>query len=132
VQLYREGRAPLLLLSGGGRRTEPEARIMRHMALARGVPETALLIEPVSRDTLENARECARLLRPRGLVSIVLVSDWTHLPRASLLFRRAGLRVMAWGGVRPGSPPRALAAIVHELTALPWGLARAYLGGLRR
>ena len=39
---------------------------MRRAAMARGIPETALLVEPYSRDTLGNARETARLLRRRG------------------------------------------------------------------
>ena len=80
VRLYREGVAPVLLLSGGGNGPEPEAEIMRHIALAHGVPPAALLIEPHSRDTVGNARETARLLRAHGLRSAVLVSDRAHLP----------------------------------------------------
>jgi len=45
----------LLVLSGGGTGSVPEAEIMRRMALARGAPEVVLLIEPGSRDTVENA-----------------------------------------------------------------------------
>ena len=60
------GAAPLLVLSGGGTGPVPEAEIMRRMARARGVREAALLVEAGSRDTLENAWETARLLRPRG------------------------------------------------------------------
>jgi uncharacterized SAM-binding protein YcdF (DUF218 family) len=93
IRLLQAGAAPLLLLSGGGSGPVPEAEIMRRMALARGVPDAALLVEPRSRDTVENARESARLLRPRGGRSVVLVSDRVHLPRAALLFRLAGLRV---------------------------------------
>jgi len=65
IHLYLAGAAPLLLLSGGGTGPVPEAELMRRMALARGVPDTALLVEPNSRDTVENANEAARLLRVR-------------------------------------------------------------------
>src|SRR5271169_4467345 len=92
IRLLQGGVAPLLLLSGGGDGPVPEAKIMRRMALARGVPEAALLVEPGSRDTVENARETARLLRSRGARSVVLVSDRVHLPRAALLFCLTGLR----------------------------------------
>ena len=103
IRLLQEGAAPLLLLSGGGDGPVPEAEIMRRMALARGVPEAALLVEPGSRDTVENARETARLLRSRGGRSVLLVSDRAHLPRAALLFRLAGLRVAGRAGVPPPS-----------------------------
>jgi len=84
VGLFHEGAAPLLVLSGGGAGPVAEAAIMRKMALRWGVPEAALLIEPFSRNTFENARESARLLGLRGFRSVLLVSDRTHLPRAIL------------------------------------------------
>jgi uncharacterized SAM-binding protein YcdF (DUF218 family) len=125
VGLFRAGAAPLIVLSGGGRGPVAEAQRMRGAALAIGVPETALLIEPRSRDTLENARETARLLRSRNLASVLLVSDRTHLPRAALLFRLAGLRVAACAAPPGSSLARAVAAALREIAALPWSLARA-------
>jgi uncharacterized SAM-binding protein YcdF (DUF218 family) len=125
VRLYREGVAPVLLLSGGGGGPEPEAQIMRRMALARGVPPAALLIEPNSRDTLGNARETAELLRSRGRRSVVLVSDRVHLPRAALLFRFAGVAIAGRAGVRSPSPLQEIGPAIRELAALPWSLARA-------
>ena len=93
IELYRAGMAPLLLFSGGGSGPVAEAEFMRDLALAAGVPETALLCEFASRNTVENARNTARLLQRRGASRIVLVSDRAHLPRAALLFRRAGIEV---------------------------------------
>ncbi len=98
---------------------------MRRAALAGGVPEAAVLIEPVSRDTLGNARETAQLLRAYQLDSVVLVSDRTHLPRAALLFRLAGVAVVGRSGVRSRSLFLEVGAMIRELAALPWSLARA-------
>ena len=128
VQLWREGRAPVLLLSGGGRGPVPEAEIMRRLALAGGVPPAALLIEPHSRDTLGNARETARLLRAHRLRSVVLVSDRAHLRRAGLLFRLAGIEIAGRCGVRARSLPGEIGQALREAAALPWSLARAILG----
>ena len=123
----------MLLLSGGGDGPVPEAEIMRRMALARGVPEAALLVEAGSRDTVENARETARLLRSRGGRSVLLVSDRTHLLRAALLFRLAGLRVAGRAGVPAPSMRREISAVVRECVKLPGSLARALRGtGPRR
>ncbi len=127
IRLYQEGAAPHLLLSGGGVGPVPEAEIMRRIALARGVPETALLVERGSRNTLENARESARLLRAHGGRSVLLVSDRSHLPRAALLFRLAGLRVAGWAGVRPRSVLWETGAAIRECATLPGSLVRALL-----
>ena len=102
IRLFEAGAAPLLVLSGGGSGPLPEAEIMRRAAIAHGVSETAMLVDTVSRNTVENARETARLLSARGLRSVLLVSDRVHLPRATLLFRLAGLRVAGRAAV-PGA-----------------------------
>ena len=120
VRLYRDGAAPLLVLSGGG----GEAEAMRRLALAAGVPEPAVICEGRSRNTVENAVECARLLRQRGIGRIVLVSHRTHLPRARLLFRFADLVVAGSAGANARSPMRALAAGLYEAVALPRSLVR--------
>jgi uncharacterized SAM-binding protein YcdF (DUF218 family) len=117
--------APVMLLSGGGSGPEPEAEIMRRAAVARGVPDAALLLEPNARDTLGNARETAVLLHSRGWHKIVLVSDRTHLPRAGLLFRLAGIEVVGRSGVHPRSALQELAAAIREAMALPRSLLRA-------
>jgi uncharacterized SAM-binding protein YcdF (DUF218 family) len=125
IRLFEVGAAPLLVLSGGGSGPVPEAELMRRAAIADGVPPTALLIDFVSRDTFENARETARLLSARGLRSVLLVSDRVHLPRAALLFRLAGLRIAGRAAVPARSLRRQAGATLREIVALPWSLLRA-------
>lgn len=98
---------------------------MRRLALAAGLPEAALVVEPASRNTWENACETSALLRRRGLRRIVLVSDRAHLLRAALLFRLAGLEIAARAGVRPRSALWELGAFCREIAALPKSLMRA-------
>jgi uncharacterized SAM-binding protein YcdF (DUF218 family) len=113
IQLYQVGAAPLLVLSGGNPGPIEEAEFMRRVALARGVPESALLVEPVSRNTLENARETARLLRSKGLQSVVLVSDRLHLLRARLPFWFAGDRFGIAAGQSGLTPDRRVKSVTH-------------------
>ena len=127
IRRFRGGAVPLLVLSGGGEGPVPEAEIMRRIALARGVPHAALLIEPKSRHTADNARETARLLAARGSHSVLLVSDRVHLPRAALLFRLAGLHVVGLAGVPASSVRREIGAALREFAALPKSLARLLL-----
>jgi uncharacterized SAM-binding protein YcdF (DUF218 family) len=124
VALYRQGAAPLLLLSGGGGHGRAEADAMAEAALAAGVPGSALLIEACSGNTVENAFLSAALLADRGLGSIVLVSERYHLFRARLLFRRAGLVVV--DSVAPPDDWRQDWPLwLREALALPRSLWRA-------
>jgi len=123
VGLYREGVAPLIVMSGGGGPVA-EAAVMRDLAQEAGMPETALLLEPESRDTFENAANTARLLQAVGKSRVVLVSDRLHLPRAARLFRRAGLDVVGVAGVPASSMRRAFGAVLYETASLMRGLFR--------
>lgn len=95
ARAWLAGRAPVLILSGGGRPgRHSEAQ---HMAMAvqrLGIPASALLLEQRSHSTRENAFFTAALARPRGIDRILLVTSAVHMPRASLLFREAGLDVV--------------------------------------
>lgn len=128
ISLYRSGVAPLLVLSGGGRQTVPEAEVMRDLARAAGLPESALVLEPRSRSTLENATETAKLLAATGRPAIVLVTDGYHALRARLLFRLAGLHVIAVHEAEVSLRPRLLMAAA-ECVKLPVSLLRAFLRG---
>lgn len=93
--LYRAGKAPLVLFSGGsGTGDRPEASQVAPYLQLMGVPERALLLERASTDTRENALYSARLLEARELDSILLVTSAFHMPRARALFARAGLEVI--------------------------------------
>ncbi|MBX7058981.1 MAG: YdcF family protein [Leptospirales bacterium] len=96
--LWRAGKAPLLVISGGLglmlQRGEPEARALQRWLLARGIPQSAIVIGDRSRNTAENAIETAALARSRGWTRVLLVTSAFHLPRATLCFRKQGLAVI--------------------------------------
>jgi uncharacterized SAM-binding protein YcdF (DUF218 family) len=91
--LYKKGRAPGILLCGGlGDNPPAESVVMKKLLLEWGVPEEAIITEAVSRSTVEQAREAARILLPeKG--RIIVVSDFFHVWRASYLFRAEGFTV---------------------------------------
>lgn len=124
IGLYRDGAASLILMSGGGTGPISEAAVMRDLALEAGVPDTALLLDAASRNTFENAAYTARLLHGIGKRRIVLVSDRAHLPRASRMFRRAGLEVVGVAGVPASSMRRAFGAVLYEAASHMRGLFR--------
>lgn len=96
ARLYRAGKAPLVVLSGGTVHVEEgaEAEAMREFLVDLGVPATAMLLEGSSTTTTENAADTARLLLPRGVRRILLVTSALHMRRARGLFERAGFEVV--------------------------------------
>jgi uncharacterized SAM-binding protein YcdF (DUF218 family) len=123
VELYEDGIAPYLVVTGGnapGDRTT-EAAVARDYALAHGVPEKAILVEDHGRTTLESLRSVAKLLQSHQLHSAVFVSDRTHMLRVLRMARDQGMT--SFGSPTSTSPTDGdltsrADATVHELGAL--------------
>lgn len=93
--LYKAGKAPLLLLSGGAHpENRPEAEQMRDILRVMGVPPGALLLETQSRTTYDNARFSAAMLRQRGVQRVILVTSAFHMRRAVAVFDAQGIEVI--------------------------------------
>jgi uncharacterized SAM-binding protein YcdF (DUF218 family) len=96
ISYFRQGLAPYLVLSGGnGNPYGPgplEAEEMQKAAVVLGVPESALLLEPNSRTTSENAVNTKLLLDDR--TRILLVTSAIAMPRAVGAFERQGFSVV--------------------------------------
>jgi uncharacterized SAM-binding protein YcdF (DUF218 family) len=95
AQLYLQGKAPLLVLSGGrmtwgARKSRSEAEDMAEIAAALGVPRAAMLIEPDSLNTFENAAYTRALLADRQIDRILLVTSAMHMPRSLAIFQKQG------------------------------------------
>jgi uncharacterized SAM-binding protein YcdF (DUF218 family) len=109
LQLLRDGHAPIVILSGGGHRgmRGTDASIMRTVALALGIPADAVVIDPASSTTRDQAEAIARIARERELRTLLLVTSPLHSRRAVAAFRRVGLDVISASG--PPSPPLTVA-----------------------
>jgi uncharacterized SAM-binding protein YcdF (DUF218 family) len=123
VELYRDGLAPLLVVTGGkaeGDRTT-EAGAARAFAIAAGVPAEAIVVEDRGRTTIESLRTVGEIFRERGLRTAVFVSDRTHMLRVLRIARDQG--ISGWGSPTANSPTdlgtgSRIDATVHELAAL--------------
>ena len=99
ANLYREGRAPIVLLSGGNIdwMTNAEATPASEMAeiiTFMGVPQSALLLEDRSQNTNEDAIFSTQMLKEKGIHRILLVTSAIHMPRAMAVFKKQGLEVI--------------------------------------
>ena len=94
VRLLRQGKAPLLLTSGGkvsftaDDPAPPEAYWARDLAIELGVPAEKILLNPGSRTTAEEAEAIDALGRQRGWKRLLLVTSAFHMPRSLASFRR--------------------------------------------
>jgi len=94
AKLFRDGRAPLLVITGGPPKGNcPVADAMAHVVRDFGVPADRLVLERQSRSTHENGELTAPLLRERNASRILLVTDRLHMRRAAGVFRRLGFTV---------------------------------------
>lgn len=96
AKLYREGKAPLVIVSGGVARrgVAPEAANMAEILKFAGVPESAIVRETNSLNTYENAVYVREILVSRGIHRILLVTSAIHMPRALLVFEHQGIEVL--------------------------------------
>ena len=89
-------------------------------------------VESQSRDTDENARLSARLLKAEGIGSIVLVTHAPHMLRSRLAFEQAGMRVTPAPHEWATGPPEGwrLVDLLPSATAMEasWLLAHEWLG----
>jgi uncharacterized SAM-binding protein YcdF (DUF218 family) len=88
VDLYRAGYAPYLVLSSGYVYSFREAESMRSLAIAQGIPESAIVLEERSKDTHEMVAFVDAILRDHRWSSILLVSSPYHMRRAMGVWRK--------------------------------------------
>lgn len=84
----------VVLISGGApKATITEAAAGRRWLIDAGIDPARILTEEKSASTIGNARYSVPILRAKGITSYTLVSDASHLRRASILFAAARLKI---------------------------------------
>ncbi|MES2430373.1 MAG: YdcF family protein [Bacteroidota bacterium] len=96
VKLYKLGKIDHVLISGGnGRITNEkfsEGAFVNNELKIMGIPDSAIIFEDLSANTAENAVNSRALLDSAKLKPpYLLITSAHHLPRATLLFKKAGL-----------------------------------------
>lgn len=90
VALWKQGYAPTIMFAGAA--VDPDSassgELMKREAVARGVPAAAIIVEPLSSTTQENARDVADLMKAHGLRAAILVTSPYHQRRAANVFAR--------------------------------------------
>jgi uncharacterized SAM-binding protein YcdF (DUF218 family) len=119
VELFRQHLFPRIVVSGGIEKNgTDETLAMRQYLMRQGVPADAILLDPRGSDTMDTAEDTVALMNQHGWKRIIVISQYFHLPRCQLAFRKAGIdhvlvsyaRFFGWHD---------LWAITRELVAYP-------------
>ncbi|GAB4228532.1 MAG: YdcF family protein [Elainellaceae cyanobacterium] len=98
ARLYLQGKAPLLILSGGRidwqNNAASESADMAQIAIALGVPASAILQDPTSLNTYENAVNVKQILQARNINRVLLVTSAMHMPRSIAIFKKQGIEAV--------------------------------------
>ena len=89
VDLYQQGFAPRIIISSGFVFAFKEADVMRGLAIANGVPASAIVLETEAANTRQNVLYTNTILERGGWRTILLVSSPYHMRRALMTWRTA-------------------------------------------
>lgn len=94
LELYEEGAFASFIVTGGldaGGATITEAEGMRNYLTAKGVPESAVLMDTQSRSTYENLLFAKDIMESNGWNSAIVITHSYHGSRAADIARKVGI-----------------------------------------
>jgi uncharacterized SAM-binding protein YcdF (DUF218 family)/glycosyltransferase involved in cell wall biosynthesis len=89
ADLYRSGLAPHVVFSSGYVYAFQEAEIMKALAVANGIPDTAIVLEKRAANTYQNVLYSRDIVERSGWRRVLLVSSPYHMRRAVLTWHHA-------------------------------------------
>lgn len=120
VREYQRGVAPQIIMTGGAAHNRfVEAHAMKLLAVASGVPASAVVEEDRAMNTVENLYYSNEILAADGWHSAEVISSPSHLPRAALILGhyRFDWRTHASRWPPKYSVPFIAAIYAHEIAA---------------
>jgi uncharacterized SAM-binding protein YcdF (DUF218 family) len=101
LKLYKQGHISHVLITGGNGKSSlnsfREAEWVKKQMILMGVPDSVIFVEDQSNNTAENAAHARKILDSFHLKPpYLLISSAHHLPRAMLLFKKAGVPVTGY------------------------------------
>jgi vancomycin permeability regulator SanA len=93
VELFRQQLFPKIVVSGAIEKSGIDETLgMRQYLMKQGVPAEAIFLDPRGFDTMATAEDMFALMNQHGWKRITVISQYFHLPRCRLAFRKAGFK----------------------------------------
>lgn len=99
--LYHTGKIKKILVTGGSGSLlydyPAEAEYLKNALIANAVPEKDIIVEPLSRNTYENAIFSKKVIDSLQLKSpFLLITSALHMPRSNAVFKKAGISFVSY------------------------------------
>ena len=96
-----------------------EARVMADYLSKQGIAKSDILLDPNGNTTFLTAQHCKELMQIKGYASAIVVSQYYHLTRTKLAFRKVGIErvssasceIIEWRDIY--SLPREIAGVYY-------------------
>ena len=88
AELFHAGTFPQIIVSGGvGKEGFDEAAVMRDYLMSHGVPTDRIIVDSLGVTTFASAKNAAQISQQLGLKSVLVVSQYFHIPRSRLALK---------------------------------------------
>jgi len=115
VELYRAGWFPEVIASGGvGKEGYDEAAVMKAWLVSHGIPAERVIMDSDGITTFASARKTRDILLAKKLRSVLVISQFFHMPRAKLALRRFGVTTVR-GAHANFFEPRDIYSLLREV-----------------
>lgn len=93
IFLYKKGIVNKIILTGGyGKgQKKSDSQVAKNYALNKGIPNNDILIEEVSKFTIENLEESKNIMDSLGLQTALIISDPIHMKRSIELAKKINI-----------------------------------------
>lgn len=96
LQLYQHKRVHGLIVSGGlGKEGHYEGTKMKAFLLLHGVPDSLIVVDDKGDNTLKTVQNTLALKDSLHISSLMVVSQYYHISRAKMLFRKEGFTAVS-------------------------------------
>lgn len=94
LELYQSGVSQTIIVTGGAAHNfYLESEVMANYLIKHGVKSEHIIQDQISLNTIDNAANCAKIMRAKELNSALIVTSSFHKKRAKLLFEKQNLNV---------------------------------------
>jgi vancomycin permeability regulator SanA len=91
LQLYKNGRVKKIIVSGGlGKEGFYEGDKMKAYLVEKDIPETSVFVDNFGNNTSATVDNTIKLKNKLEIKSIIVVSQYFHLTRTKMLFKKRG------------------------------------------
>lgn len=121
IMLYKKGKIKKILISGGEgtlvKTGKTEAEVTADYLLSIGIPDSVILSEPYSKNTIENVAQIKKKILGNGK-NCLLITSASHMRRSLAIFHKQGMFPLTYSCDFRGSSISASDFIVFKSNAL--------------